>query len=142
VKFVLAGGIFMYSMKEACEKAGMTYETPKFYCNEGLVPNVKRDNNNYRVFDDKAINWLLSLSCLKKCGITIQEMKVYVNLCLQGESTIIERNKILEKQKETIIEKINDLNESVNYIVNKQKFYNEVLEGKIKYQSNLINVED
>jgi hypothetical protein len=54
----------------------------------------------------------------------------------------IERNKILEKQKETLIEKINDLNESANYIVNKQKFYNEVLEGKIKYQSNLINVED
>lgn len=30
----------MYSMKETCQKVGMTYETLKFYCNQGLVPNV------------------------------------------------------------------------------------------------------
>ncbi len=33
----------MYSMKEACTLTNMTYENLKFYCNEGLVPNVKRD---------------------------------------------------------------------------------------------------
>ena len=32
----------MYSMKEACIQTGMSYETLKFYCKEGLVPNVKR----------------------------------------------------------------------------------------------------
>ncbi|WP_347463346.1 MerR family transcriptional regulator [Clostridium sp. KNHs205] len=46
----------MYSMKEVCQKVGMTYETLKFYCNEGLVPNVKRGKNNYRIFDDSDIN--------------------------------------------------------------------------------------
>ena len=38
----------MYSMKEACALTGMTYENLKFYCKEGLVPNVKRDSRNYR----------------------------------------------------------------------------------------------
>lgn len=33
----------MYSMKETCEKVGMNYETLKYYCNEGLIPNVKRN---------------------------------------------------------------------------------------------------
>ena len=33
----------MYSMKEACKLTNMTYENLKFYCNEGLIPNVKRD---------------------------------------------------------------------------------------------------
>lgn len=32
----------MYSMKEVCNATGMKYETLKYYCNEGLVPNVKR----------------------------------------------------------------------------------------------------
>ena len=45
----------MYSMKEACALTGMTYENLKFYCKEGLVPNVKRDSRNYRVFDDHDI---------------------------------------------------------------------------------------
>ncbi|MBQ7233298.1 MAG: MerR family transcriptional regulator, partial [Bacillales bacterium] len=32
----------MYSMKEVCKQTDMTYETLKYYCNEGLVPTVKR----------------------------------------------------------------------------------------------------
>ena len=45
----------MYTMKEVCRETGMTYEALKFYCNEGLVPNVKRDANNHRVFDDRDV---------------------------------------------------------------------------------------
>ena len=41
----------MYTMKDACDKTGLSYETLKFYCNQGLVPNVKRDKNNRRIFN-------------------------------------------------------------------------------------------
>jgi DNA-binding transcriptional MerR regulator len=69
-------------MKEACQQVGISYETLRFYCKEGLVPNVKRDKNNYRNFDERDINWLKSLQCLKKCGMGIQDMKRYMNLCI------------------------------------------------------------
>lgn len=45
----------IYSTKEACKESGLTYQTLKFYCNEVLVPNVKRNKNNHRVFDEKDI---------------------------------------------------------------------------------------
>ena len=45
----------IYTMMQACEKTGMTYQGLKFYCNEGLVPNVKRDRLNRRIFDDRDI---------------------------------------------------------------------------------------
>ena len=35
----------MYTMMQVCRELDMTYQTLKFYCNEGLVPNVKRDHN-------------------------------------------------------------------------------------------------
>jgi len=132
----------MYTMKEACQKVGMTYETLKFYCNEGLVPNVKRDKNNYRIFDDRDINWLNSLSCLKKCGMSIQDMKIYVGLCLKGQSTIPERKIMLDKQKSDLMNRILELNECVDFIDNKQQFYDDVLVGKVKYHSNIINIAD
>ena len=75
----------MYTMKEACEKTGLAYETLKFYCNQGLVPNVKRDSQNRRIFDDRDIAWINSLNCLKNCNMGIAEMKEYLALCLQGE---------------------------------------------------------
>lgn len=132
----------MYSMKETCEKVGMNYETLKYYCNEGLVPNVKRNENNYRVFDDNNIAWINSLSCLKNCGMSIEEMKEYLALCLKGESTIPERKIILDRKKEQLENKMKNLQKSLDYIDWKQNFYDDVLSGKIKYYSNLINVED
>ena len=86
----------LYSMKETCEKTGFSYDTLKFYCNEGLIPNVKRNKSNYRVFDDNDINCIKNLSCLKKCGMNIIEMKKYLDLCLKGKSFIPQRKKVLD----------------------------------------------
>ena len=56
----------MYTMMEACRETGMTYQALKFYCNEGLVPDVRRDKNNRRYFDEATVKWIKDLSCLKK----------------------------------------------------------------------------
>ena len=132
----------LYSMKQTCEKTGLSYDTLKFYCNEGLVPNVKRDKNNYRVFSDKDIEWIKSLSCLKSCNMSITEMKEYLDLCMQGESSIPERKKILDLKLKELQNKINEIQDSINYIYWKQKFYEEVLSGKTKYYSNLRPTEN
>lgn len=129
----------MYSMKETCEKVGLKYQTLKFYCNQGLIPNVKRDKNNYRVFDENNINWIKSLLCLKKCGMSIEEMKTYLNLCMKGKSSIPERKIILDKKKKELEEKINEINDSLSYINWKQDFYSDVLSGKVEYFSYIIN---
>lgn len=128
----------IYTMMQACEKTGMTYQGLKFYCNEGLVPNVKRDRLNRRIFDDRDIEWIKSLSCLKNCGMSIQEMKEYTKLCLDGAATIQQRKEILRIKKAQLEENIAALTASVEYINKKQEFYDEVLSGKREYFSNLI----
>ena len=132
----------MFTPKEVCDEVGISYETLKFYCNEGLVPNVKRDKNNYRIFDEKNIAWLKGLQCLKKCGMSIKDMKLYMKYCIEGPSTIPERKEMLNKLNESLVKRINDLNECIDFIENKQAFYDDVLDGKIKYISNLIDIED
>lgn len=62
------------------------------------------------------------LTCLKKCHMSIQEMKVYLNLCLQGESTIPERQEILIHKREALLASIEELNECVAYADCKQSF--------------------
>lgn len=128
----------MYSMKEACALTNMTYENLKFYCNEGLVPNVKRDSRNYRVFDEHDIKWIQSLNCLKSCGMSLAEMKTYLALCLAGEGTIPERKVILAEKKEALLQSIAELQKAVAFIDWKQGFYDDVLSGKTEYYSNLV----
>lgn len=132
----------MYTMKQACQAAGMSYETLKFYCNEGLVPNVKRSANNYRIFDDHDINWIKSLSCLKRCGMSIAEMKEYLALCLEGEKTIPQRKLVLSKHKDELQMKIRELEDAIRYIEWKESFYDDVLSGRKEYHSDLIGHQE
>ena len=129
----------MYTMMQACKEVNMTYEALKFYCNAGLIPNVKRDKNNRRIFDENNINWIKSLSCLKNCGMSIKDMQTYLDLCLQGEDTIPQRQEILDLQKEKLINQLAEIKKSLDYIEHKQEFYQKVLNGEIKYQSYLID---
>ncbi len=128
-------------MKETCKKTGLTYDTLKFYCNEGLIPNVKRNKSNYRVFDDNDINWIKSLSCLKNCGMSIMEMKEYLELCLKGESSIPERKQVLDIKLKELEHKKQEIQDSIDYINWKQNFYDDVLSGKTKYYSNIIKAD-
>lgn len=124
-------------MKQACEQTNLPYETLKFYCNQGLIPNVKRNSNNYRIFDENDIAWINSLNCLRNCGMSISEMKDYIKLCLEGESTIPERKEILAIKRQSLLEQQKLIQESIDYIDWKQGFYDDVLSGKIEYISNL-----
>lgn len=131
----------MYTMMEACRETGLTYQALKFYCNEGLIPNVHRDKNNRRYFDDATVKWIKDLNCLKKCGMSIEEMKEYLELCLQGPKSIAVRQQILARKQEALKQQLDKIKESMDYIDWKQNFYNEVLSGKRPYISNLIKVE-
>ncbi len=84
----MAAGDKTFTMMQVCRELGMTYQTLKFYCNQGLVPNVKRDRNNRRVFSANDVEWLRGLACLKRCGMSIEEMRAYLGLCLEGPASM------------------------------------------------------
>ena len=106
----------MYTMKDICKELNITYETLKFYCNEGLVPNLKRDKNNHRIFDEDNLNWLRGLLCLRKCGMSIKDMKLYMEYCLQGQSSISQRQNMLENTRKELLLRKEEIEECLNYI--------------------------
>lgn len=132
----------MYTMKDICDLTGLPYETLRFYCNEGLIPNVKRDQHNYRVFSEQDLNWIRGLLCLKKCGMSIRDMKRYMELCLVGKGSIPERKEMLAEQKELLLRRMQEIQDCMDFINNKQAFYNGVLEGSVPYTSNLIDISE
>lgn len=131
----------MYTMMQVCRELDMTYQTLKFYCNEGLVPNVKRDDNNRRIFDERDVKWIRDLTCLKRCGMSIQEMKAYLDLCMEGQTSIPQRKEMLARKRAALLESVKALEDSIAYIDWKQGFYDEVLSGARPYISNLIRTE-
>ena len=132
----------MYSMRECCQITGLSYDMLKYYCNQGLIPNVKRNKaNNYRIFDDNDINWIKSLICLKKCGFSLEEMETYIDLCLKGKDSILERKQMLLDHKKQVEQQIKSLEETVNFIDKKNELYDKFLSGEVAYYSYLIKTD-
>lgn len=46
----------MYTVKEAARITGLAGHAVRFYTDKGRVPGLRREGNNYRLFDDEAIN--------------------------------------------------------------------------------------
>jgi len=126
-------------MKQVCDQLGMTYETLRFYCDESLIPNIKRDKNNYRNFDERNIAWIEGLQCLRKCGMSIKDMKQYMQYCLEGPSSILDRKEMLDDQKKILQSKMVEIQESIDFIDKKQMYFDNVLSGDIEYSSNIID---
>ncbi len=131
----------MYNMKEVCDKTNLNYETLRYYCNLGLVPNVKRDKNNYRLFDDRDVAWINGLQCLRKCGLSIKELHEYMELAKKGQSTILQRKAMLDSKLSDLLDMKLEIDQSINYIHDKNMYYDKVLSGEIEYSSNIIHID-
>ncbi len=131
----------MYNMKDVCDKTNLSYETLRYYCNLGLVPNVKRDKNNYRLFDDRDVAWINGLQCLRKCGLSIKELQDYMELAKKGKSTILQRKAMLDSKLSDLLDIKSEIDHSIAYIKDKNLYYDKVLSGEIEYSSNIVNVD-
>lgn len=126
----------MYTVKEVSKILELTEHTVRFYTDKGLVPSIKRDKNNNRLFDQESINWLIGVKYLKQVGMSVEDMKSYVNLCLEGNSTIQERYEIIMKQKEIAQAQLDEAKRTVKYMKEKASHYLEIINGEIPDDTN------
>ena len=96
----------MYTLKQACQILNLTEHTIRYYTDIGIV-EVKRDKNNHRLFDEQALDWLKGTKYLRELGMSIQDIKLFHELCKkEGDQAIQERLDILIKQKEKVNRKV------------------------------------
>ena len=126
----------MLTVKEVSKKFNISEYALRYYTDENLIPSIKRDKNNIRVFDEESLNWLKTIICLRKCGMSIKSIKEYVDLCIIGDSTILQRLDIINSQKVIIDKKIQELKESSLFLENKKDLYDDIIKNNKKDITN------
>jgi len=126
----------MYTVKEVAKLLDLTEHTVRYYTDKGLVPSVQRDKNNNRLFDDESINWLRGIKYLKQCGMSVKDIKTYVDLCLEGDSTIHERYEIILKQKAVALAQLEEAKRRVKYLEDKANHYLDIINHVIPDDTN------
>jgi DNA-binding transcriptional MerR regulator len=122
-----AEGKNTYTVREVAQKEGISTYAVRYYDNHGLIPFVKRDEYNNRVFDERDLQWVHLIACLRQTGMPIEEVKHYFELVLQGDSTIPERYQIMIDQQRRTVEQLEELNRHLVTINKKVAHYADVL---------------
>lgn len=120
----------MYTVKEAARITGLTEHAVRFYTDKGLVPSIQRNQNNIRVFDEESMNWLHGIRCLKQSGMSIEGIKIYVDLCLEGESTLSQRYALMMEHQENAIAKLEEAKLHIAHMEQKTALYQAILEHR------------
>ena len=118
-----------YTIKEFAEKIGVTVSTLRYYDKEGLLPFIDKKDNGTRVFKDEDFEGLSIISCMKKSGVPIKDIKKYMDLCQEGDNTLRERMEIFLERKETVQKQIEELNSVMKTIDYKLWYYKEAIKA-------------
>ena len=121
----------MYTVKEVSKQFKLSEHTIRFYTDKNLIPMLKRDKNNIRLFDEESINCLIAVKHLRDTGMSIEAIKEYINLCMKGDSTIKERKIIIMKQRNIAEKQLQEAKKRLDYLNKKVELYEKISEGII-----------
>lgn len=84
----------VYTVGEMAKKLDVPASTLRYYDKEGLLPFVERSSGGIRMFQESDFEWLQVIGCMKKAGMSIRDIRQYIELALRGDDTIDTRQDV------------------------------------------------
>lgn len=129
----------MYTIKEVADKMEVSEHTLRFWAKSGFFPFVKRDENNIRRFSEDDLGWVRIVKCLRSVGTENKAIKRYIDLCVQGDSTIKERYGIILATKQKALQQMEELKTQLDLLDYKESYYQNLIENNLDDEWNPIN---
>ncbi len=113
----------VYTVGEMAKLLGVAPSTLRYYDKEGLLPFVERSSGGIRMFQESDFEWLRIIGCMKKAGMSIKEIRQYIELALQGNDTIELRLQMFQHQKAVLQEQLKELQHTIEMVNYKCWYY-------------------
>lgn len=91
-----------YTIGEMARRLGIAPSALRYYDKEGLLPFIERSSSGVRLFQEKDAEWLQVIGCLKAAGMSIRDIRSFIDLAMQGDETIRERLELFRSQREAV----------------------------------------
>lgn len=132
----------LYTVGEMAKVLGVPASTLRYYDNEGILPCVERSSGGIRMFTDKDYEWLKIIECLKKSGLSIKEIKLYIDMIGRGDRSLQERLELFRSRKQAVQKQINDLEETLRLLEYKCWYYEEALKDGTDKKVSALSIGD
>ncbi len=98
---------------EVSKKYDLSPDTLRYYERVGLLPNIHRSQSGIRDYTEEDCRWIEFIKCMRSAGLPIEVLIEYVTLFQQGDATIDKRKQLLIEQRVSLLQKMEDMRETL-----------------------------
>ena len=125
-----------YTVKVVAEKMNLSPNALRYYEKEGLLPHIKRSKSGIRHYSDEDLEALGLICCLKNTGMSIRQIRDFVDLSLQGPATLKARCDMLNAHKKEVEEHIEEMNRHLEKVTYKIGYFTKKYEEFLSFPSD------
>lgn len=116
----------MYTIGQVSQLFGLPVSTLRYYDKEGLFPDIKRVSG-IRQFDEKEVEAIRVIECLKRSGMEIKDIKQFMEWCARGPETYPQRREMFLKRKAHVEAEIERMQRVLDMLIFKCWYYGEAM---------------
>lgn len=117
----------MYTIGQVAEMFGLPVSTLRYYDKQGLFPELER-TSGIRRFGDTELEALRIIECLKKAGMEIKDIRLFMEWCSEGPSTYPKRKAMFEERKAHMESEIANMNRALDMLKFKCWYYEQAIQ--------------
>jgi DNA-binding transcriptional MerR regulator len=118
-----------YTIMEAAKLSGLPESTLRYYETIGLIGPIRRDpSSKHRVYSEDDFNSVLSVACLNATGMSIDDMRAYMENAEIGANAALGQVDLLEAQCHRLVEEERYLKLRQKYLKTKVKYWKAISE--------------
>ncbi|MDR3144982.1 MAG: MerR family transcriptional regulator [Treponema sp.] len=118
-----------FTIKQVSEKTALPPHVLRYYENEGLLPSVGRSLNGVRRYSEHDLEWIGLICCLKNTGMSIKQIRNFVELSLKGDETLRERCEMLREHKKIVEKQIEEMQKYLQKVTHKIDYFSRQYEN-------------
>jgi DNA-binding transcriptional MerR regulator len=115
-----------YTIKQFSDMTGLSGPTLRYYESEGVLPFVSRDSNGNRRYDEGNVKWVDFILALRDTGMGVVNIRRYVDLYKQGNSTMRERKEMLLAHRRVVRNQLREMRRHLDKIDYKLSLYEQL----------------
>lgn len=117
----------MYTIGQVAEMFDLPVSTLRYYDKQGLFPELER-TSGIRRFGDTELEALRVIECLKKAGMEIKDIRLFMEWCAEGPSTYPKRKAMFEERKAHMESEIANMNRALDMLKFKCWYYEQAIQ--------------
>ena len=111
------------TITEVAKLYDLSADTLRYYERIGIIPSVNRNPNGIRNYTENDCGWVSFAKCMRNAGLPVEVLIEYVTLFQQGNATAEARKEILVEQRDKLVVRIAEMQETLDRLNHKIENY-------------------